>query len=122
MEPYAGLTEDVRDALLAAPESERSLLELRLAWPALGGLALREIPFRVGTLGAVAMAALAVAAVVHVFLNHGLLLGRLMLVPPVEAGQPGRATGRHIPLLFFADLGYATLGLLIAALWGGGPC
>ena len=36
MEPYAGLTEDVRDALLAAPESERSLLELRLAWPALG--------------------------------------------------------------------------------------
>jgi FAD/FMN-containing dehydrogenase len=36
MEPYAGLTEDVRDALLAAPESERSLLELRLDWPALG--------------------------------------------------------------------------------------
>ena len=26
----------MRDALLAAPESERSLLELRLAWPALG--------------------------------------------------------------------------------------
>jgi SEC-C motif len=36
MEPYAGLTQDVRDALRAAPESERSLLELRLAWPALG--------------------------------------------------------------------------------------
>jgi HD domain-containing protein len=63
----------------------------------------------------------AVAAVVHAFLNHGLLLGMLMLVPPVEAGQPGRAAGRHIPLLFFSDLGYATLGLLIAALWGGGP-
>jgi len=63
----------------------------------------------------------AVAAVVHVFLNHGLLLGMLMLVPPVEAGQPGQAAGRHIPLLFFSDLGYATLGLLIAALWGGGP-
>jgi HD domain len=62
----------------------------------------------------------AVAAVVHVSLNHGLLLGMLTLVPPVEAGQPGRA-GRHIPLLFFSDLGYATLGLLIAALWGGGP-
>ena len=36
MEPYAGLIEDVRDALLAVPESERSLLELRLTWPALG--------------------------------------------------------------------------------------
>jgi FAD/FMN-containing dehydrogenase len=36
MEPYAGLTQDVRVALLAAPESERSLLELQLAWPALG--------------------------------------------------------------------------------------
>ena len=36
MEPYAGLINDVRDALLAAPESERSLLELRLSWPALG--------------------------------------------------------------------------------------
>ena len=35
MEPYAGLAEDVRDPLLAVPESERSLLELRLAWPAL---------------------------------------------------------------------------------------
>jgi tetratricopeptide (TPR) repeat protein len=35
MEPHAGLTKDVRDALLAVPESERSLLELRLAWPAL---------------------------------------------------------------------------------------
>jgi len=36
MEPYAGLADDVRGALLAVPESERSLLELRLAWPALG--------------------------------------------------------------------------------------
>ncbi len=36
MQPYAGLSEDVRGALLAAPESERSLLELRLVWPALG--------------------------------------------------------------------------------------
>ena len=36
MKRYAGLPEDVRDALLTAPESERSLLELRLARPALG--------------------------------------------------------------------------------------
>ena len=61
-----------------------------------------------------------VAAVVHVFINHGLLLGMLMLVPLVEAGPKGRTAGLHIPLLFFSDLGYATLGLLIAALWGGG--
>ena len=63
----------------------------------------------------------AVAAVVHVLLTHGLLLGRLLLVPPVDAGQPGHPAGRHIPLLFLSDLGYATLGLLIAALWAGGP-
>ena len=36
IEPYAGLADDVRDALVAVPEGERSLLELRLAWPALG--------------------------------------------------------------------------------------
>lgn len=35
MDPYSGLTDDVREALLAAPETERSLLEPRLAWPAL---------------------------------------------------------------------------------------
>ncbi len=35
MDPYGELTDDVREALLAAPETERSLLELRLAWPAL---------------------------------------------------------------------------------------
>jgi tetratricopeptide (TPR) repeat protein len=33
---FAGVTEEVRDALSGAPESERELLELRLAWPALG--------------------------------------------------------------------------------------
>jgi len=41
MKPHAGLTQDVRDALLAAPENERALLELRPAWPALGD---REAP------------------------------------------------------------------------------
>src|SRR5579859_310820 len=55
----------------------------------------------------------AAAAVVHVFINHGLLWGMLMLVPAAEPGP----LHRHMPLLFLADLGYATLGLLIAALW-----
>jgi HD-GYP domain-containing protein (c-di-GMP phosphodiesterase class II) len=58
----------------------------------------------------------AVAAIVHVFVNHALLWGMLMLVP-AGPGQPGGAGRRHIPMLFLSDLGYATLGLLIAALW-----
>jgi tetratricopeptide (TPR) repeat protein len=33
---FAGVTEDVRDALAGVPECERALLELRLSWPALG--------------------------------------------------------------------------------------
>jgi HD domain len=64
--------------------------------------------------------AFAVAAVVHVSVNHGLLWGMLMLVPAAESGQPGWAVRRHIPMLFLFDLGYATLGLLIAALWSVG--
>ena len=36
MKPYAGLADDVRGALLAVPEGERSLLEFRLRWPVLG--------------------------------------------------------------------------------------
>ena len=54
-----------------------------------------------------------VAAVVHVVVNHGLLLVMLRLL------HERRATGLglNLPLLFFSDVGYATLGLLIAALW-----
>ena len=62
----------------------------------------------------------AVAAVVHVSINHGLLWGMLMLVPRAEPGSPpGRWSGT-CPMLFLSDLGYATLGLLIAALWSVG--
>ena len=60
------------------------------------------------------------AAATHVVVNYGLLWGMLMLVPSTADGQPGRAAGLHIPLLLLADLGYAALGLLIAALWGVG--
>jgi len=62
----------------------------------------------------------AVAAVVHVLINHGLLWGMMMLAPPAEPGQPGEALRRHLPMLVLSDLGYATLGLLIAALWSVG--
>jgi len=35
VDPFAGVTEDVRDALAGVPETERALLELRLSWPEL---------------------------------------------------------------------------------------
>jgi HD-GYP domain-containing protein (c-di-GMP phosphodiesterase class II) len=66
------------------------------------------------------IAPFAVAAVVHVVINHGLLWGMLMLVPAAETGQPAGALQRHLPMLVLSDLGYATLGLLIAALWNVG--
>jgi hypothetical protein len=62
----------------------------------------------------------AVAAVVQVLINHGLLWGMLMLAPATEPGQPGGALQRYLPMLVLSDLGYATLGLLIAALWSVG--
>lgn len=36
MDPFAGVSRDVRDAFEGAPADERALLELRLAWPELG--------------------------------------------------------------------------------------
>ena len=60
----------------------------------------------------------AVAAAVHVAVNHGLLWTMLLLLPP-SAGSPQRGhLDLHLSLLLVSDLGYATLGLLIAALWG----
>ncbi len=35
VDPVAGVADEVRDALAGVPETERALLELRLAWPAL---------------------------------------------------------------------------------------
>jgi len=59
----------------------------------------------------------AVAAAVHVVTNQGLLWGALQLIR-----RDGRLTERvrvesSLPLLLASDLGYAVLGLLIAALW-----
>lgn len=59
----------------------------------------------------------AVAAVVHVLINHGLLWGMLWLIPHSDAGHRKGRANLHAPLLVCSDLGYATLGLLIAALW-----
>ena len=62
----------------------------------------------------------AAAAVVHVLINYGLLWGMLMLIREKEDWQRRARVDLNMPLLLFSDLGYATLGLLIAALWGVG--
>jgi HD domain len=56
------------------------------------------------------------AAMVHVLANHGLIWGVLRLT------RDGRAPRRaqyeaSLPLLLASDLGYAALGLVVAALW-----
>src|SRR5437016_671297 len=45
----------------------------------------------------------AVAALVHVSINHGLLWGMLLLVPPAEPEQPAGVLHRHLPMLFLSD-------------------
>ncbi len=61
--------------------------------------------------------AFAVAAAVHVAVNHGLLWTMLLLLPPSGASPRRGRLDLHLSLLLVSDLGYATLGLLIAALW-----
>jgi HD superfamily phosphohydrolase YqeK len=57
----------------------------------------------------------AVAALVHLIVNHGLVRGVLWLTRDSGSKQPPR-TLLDLPLLL-SDLGYAAFGLLIAALW-----
>jgi hypothetical protein len=64
-----------------------------------------------------ALVPFAAAAVVHMLVNHGLLWGMLLFdrrskTTPQEAGSSWST-----PLLLFSDLGFAALGLVIAALW-----
>ncbi len=59
----------------------------------------------------------AVAAAVHVAVNHGLLWSMLLLLPPAGVSPQRGRLDLHLSLLLVSDLGYATLGLLIAALW-----
>jgi putative nucleotidyltransferase with HDIG domain len=59
----------------------------------------------------------AAAAAVHVAVNHGLLWSMLLLLPPAGVRAQRGRLDLHLSLLLVSDLGYATLGLLIAALW-----
>jgi hypothetical protein len=59
----------------------------------------------------------AVAAVVHVVVNHGLLWGMLLLDRHSRATARQVVPGWSLPLLLASDVGFAALGLVIAALW-----
>ncbi len=59
----------------------------------------------------------AVAAVVHVLANQGLLWGMLQLIGLEVRPRRRVRLESSVPLLLVSDLGYAALGLVIAALW-----
>ena len=87
----------------------------------LAGRAFVALHGHVGVPGRVSFPAIiwpfAVAAVVHVLANQGLLWGMLQLIS--REGRPRRRIRLEssLPLLLVSDLGYAALGLVIAALW-----
>jgi HD-GYP domain-containing protein (c-di-GMP phosphodiesterase class II) len=58
----------------------------------------------------------AAAAAVHVFVNHGLIWGVLQLTSEGRAQRQIQLEA-SLALLLASDLGYAALGLVIAALW-----
>ena len=59
----------------------------------------------------------AAAAAVQVLVNHGLLWGMLRVDRHSRAAAKQAAPGWSTPLLLASDLGLASLGLIIAALW-----
>ena len=59
----------------------------------------------------------AVAALVHVLVNHSLLWGMLLLDRRGRAATRSGESPAGLPLLLAYDVGFAGLGLVIAALW-----
>ena len=59
----------------------------------------------------------AAAALILVLVNHGLLWGMLLLDRHSLAAAQQAVPGGGLPLLLASDLGFAALGLVIAALW-----
>jgi HD-GYP domain-containing protein (c-di-GMP phosphodiesterase class II) len=59
----------------------------------------------------------AAAAVVHVLANHSLIWGVLRLNRYERTAQRKTQLESSLPLLLLSDLGFAALGLVIAALW-----
>jgi putative nucleotidyltransferase with HDIG domain len=59
----------------------------------------------------------AVAAIVHVLVNHGLVWGMLLLDRRGRTSTPQARPAWGLPLLLASDVGFAALGLVISALW-----
>ncbi len=59
----------------------------------------------------------AIAAMILVLVNHALLWGMLLLDRHSLAAAQQAVPGWGLPLLLASDLGFAALGLVIAALW-----
>jgi hypothetical protein len=59
----------------------------------------------------------AAAAVAHMLVNHGLLWGVLLIGRNSRAAPKQGSQAWSMPLLLASDLGFAALGLVIAALW-----
>ena len=87
----------------------------------LAGKAFVALNGHVGVPGPVSFPAIiwpfAVAAVVHVLANQGLLWGMLQLITRESRPRRRIQLESSLPLLLVSDLGYAALGLVIAALW-----
>ncbi len=64
-----------------------------------------------------AFAPFAGAAIVHVLVNHGLLWGMLLLNRHSRTTPPQARPVWGLPLLLASDVGFAALGLVVAALW-----
>src|SRR5258708_32046409 len=59
----------------------------------------------------------AAAAMVHVLVNHGMLWEMLLLDRHGRTAPPQARPAWGLPLLLASDVGFAALGLVIAALW-----
>jgi len=64
-----------------------------------------------------ALGPFAVAAIVHVLVNHGLLWGMLLLDRRSQPTPPQARPAWGVPLLLASDVGFAAIGLVISALW-----
>ncbi len=93
-----------------------SLASTEKLWPTLRGM--QHLGAHVPISFEMALVPFAAAAVVHMLVNHGLLWGMLLLDRRSRAIQQEEVTPSwSTPLLLVSDLGFAALGLVIAALW-----
>lgn len=85
--------------------------------PMLHVIRIGSVPGAHGTMFEALLGPFAVAALVHVLVNHGLLWGMLLLDQRSRAAMRLGESTAALPLLLAYDIGFAGLGLVIAALW-----